>query len=1022
MKTKKSIALLLCLLLTLTLFVPSSTAFAAEGDSGMVVNKTATANGDGTYTIKLEAYATGSKVITEVKKDIPTDIVLVLDQSGSMDENMNTYSFRQYTNKSNSDFYNLRHNGSSNPNLYYRLEDGSYATVSVTIQYKFTKIEGQTNSFYYENRNELYAEVNGEYQKVTVRKGNNLGWYGYYLPNYIEIASSYGNDKVPQFSGINGLYLLNESENVYTYTCTDKGAPRTIGTSTGASTEPTDFVLYERYVSSTGSRMDALKTAAKGFIDSVATKAKGEDGQIGGGDDVAHRLAVVSYASSTTNHTNGLLDMTVSGNDTTAKNAVKGLTANGGTLIDGGIQEANKIFAANEIPADDISGRQRVVIVFTDGAPGENGNWNGACQTTANNAVSYANASKNTYGATVYTIGIFEGADASNPNSLPEYTTEYNEWFGMNAVDQINNSNRFMHLVSSNYPDATSMTNTGSVNPKLDGNSYYLSAADASTLNNIFQQIANQIESGGSSKTLTEEAVVKDIIAPQFTLPEGATTNDITLKTYSYTGENEWTENSNNAMGAAVTISEDGKTVSVTGFNFSENWCGTVTENGTPTYRGNKLVISFTVSPKPGFLGGNNVFTNTSAGVYADSNATEPVKTFNRPQVNVPIKPITVTAQDQNVYLLAGVTVDALKDATTVKVGTVSLDLTADNYGLEEWQNAYVDILPKVTYGNPDIEATDLTDLTDDVAYTVAVTVSPKEDATSTIGTAATSQSEHKTANIKVFKPVLTFKDSEADYLSEYPNGYFTTKNYVSEEWKHFETTATSVSMIGDKPELELIYTPDANSIDTDNKIIATDDFAVNVRVNYVTGKDENGAVTSRTPIDLQYVTFDHQSCSADSGCGWSYVTPHAGNVDAPEFLIHVENVVADLKITKTGLDVYAYGGDVDRECAIITVTVVDGNISTVYKIALSNECSTATIKDLKVGSRYTISEDNDWTWRYKNGVITGGVVDTEGNRVIDKTSSSNVVTITNGPDNPYWLGGDNYRVNVFASDESTTD
>ena len=120
--------------------------------------------------------------------------------------------------------------------------------------------------------------------------------------------------------------------------------------------------------------------------------------------------------------------------------------------------------------------------------------------------------------------------------------------------------------------------------------------------------------------------------------------------------------------------------VSVTGFNFSENWCGTVNDNGTTTYRGNKLVISFTVSPKEGFLGGNNVYTNTSAGVYENSTATEPVKTFNRPQVNVPIKQITVTAQDQNVYLLADVTVDALKEATTVKVGTVSLDLTADNY------------------------------------------------------------------------------------------------------------------------------------------------------------------------------------------------------------------------------------------------------------------------------------------------------------------------------------------------------
>lgn len=1029
MKTKKSIALLLCLLLTLTLFVPSSTAFAVEGDSGtdngMKVSKTATANGDGTYTITLEAYATGSKVISEVKKDIPTDIVLVLDQSGSMDENMNTYSFRQYTNKSNSDFYNLRHNGSSNPNLYYRLEDGSYATVSVTIQYKFTKIEGQTNSFYYENRNELYAEVNGEYQKVTVRKGDYLGWYGYYLPNYSEIASSYGNDKVPQFSGINGLYLLNESENVYTYTCTDKGAPRTIGTSTGASTEPTDFVLYERYVSSTGSRMDALKTAAKGFIDSVATKAKGEDGQIGGGDDVAHRLAVVSYASSTTNHTNGLLDMTVSGNDTTAKNAVNGLNADGGTMIDGGIQEANDIFKNNPIPANDTSGRQRVVIVFTDGAPGMNGNWNSDCQTTANNAVSYANASKNTYGATVYTIGVFEGADASNPKSLPVYTTS-----SLDNAKRIDNSNRFMHLVSSNYPDATSMEDTGSVNPKLNGDSYYLSASDASTLNNIFQQIANKIESGGSSATLTEEAVVKDIIAPQFTLPENATADSITLETYSYEGVNQWKENSD-AMGATATV--NGDMVSVTGFNFSDNWCGTVTENGTPTYRGNKLVISFKVVPKDGFLGGNNVYTNTSAGVYADSNATEPVKEFNRPQVNVPIGDITVTAADKNVYLLGSLTAEQLKSGATVSVGGVSLNLAAENYGLESWQTDYVNISVNVTEA-PEKPVTTLSNLTDDQIYNVSAVVSPIGTGEGAGGAPVVAKSGAKSANINVFKPVLTFQDSAEDYLSphEFP-GYYGENNYVSTltAWKHTKvledlTTevkdASTVDMVGTAPSLALVYTADAADITglrngTGTGTIAADhDIPVNVAVSI-----------GQTDV-TNHVTFNHHQCNRtdlESTCGWSYGDSHAGNAtisetdstSVPEFLIHVKNIVADLTIRKTGLNKYAYTDPAkqDRESAIFMVEATDktGTRQT-YWISLANGES-VTIKDLRVNRQYTITEQNSWTWRYEDKDPITGMIERKAD------GSGVTVTVENSGNNEYWLGGDNYCVNVFASDASTT-
>lgn len=57
--------------------------------------------------------------------------------------------------------------------------------------------------------------------------------------------------------------------------------------------------------------------------------------------------------------------------------------------------------------------------------------------------------------------------------------------------------------------------------------SYYLSAADAESLKNIFQQISDQIETGGSSTTLSSEAVVKDIISQQFCLPAGTTAEQI---------------------------------------------------------------------------------------------------------------------------------------------------------------------------------------------------------------------------------------------------------------------------------------------------------------------------------------------------------------------------------------------------------------------------------------------------------------------------------------------------------------
>lgn len=83
---QRALAFLLCLLMVVTL-LPVMGASAAEGDvsaTGVELNKTLTLQNDGTYTITLEAYATGTVTTTTVTEPVPTDFVLVLDQSGSM--------------------------------------------------------------------------------------------------------------------------------------------------------------------------------------------------------------------------------------------------------------------------------------------------------------------------------------------------------------------------------------------------------------------------------------------------------------------------------------------------------------------------------------------------------------------------------------------------------------------------------------------------------------------------------------------------------------------------------------------------------------------------------------------------------------------------------------------------------------------------------------------------------------------------------------------------------------------------
>lgn len=975
MKKSKAISFLLSLSILASMIIPGTLALPASADDtpedpkkGMEISKTATPNGDGTYTITLEAYATGEKISTEVTKDVPTDIVLVLDQSGSMTNSMNTYGFQEYTDKSNSDYYNLRHNGAENPNLYYKLQDGSYVTVSVERTQTGSKPNytecsaGRNNSYYWRNRKNLYAKVGDVYQEVTLTRSGFLEYtYTYTFPDGKEVQSS-GNLQSPKdFEGKGPLYVLDGTtyEYRYTYSYTDKdGTSHQIGTSDGAGTHPTDFTLYQRYSTGNVTRLQALKTAVTGFSNAVAEKAAGKDGKLGTDDDVDHRIAVVGFSCSNTGndddynnyqntevfigstqykygtaaqrqYRNALQSMKTTQGQDNVNASIGALDADGATYVNHGIEMANGILKTNPVPEGEK--RNRVVIVFTDGVPGYSEFESGV----ANSAITQANTTRS-LGANVYAVGIFNGADATSKGNQNGDETQKANWFMQNLSD-----------------------NKGT--PQTP--SYYLSAADSNTLNNIFKQIADNIESGGSSTTLDENAVIKDIISPQFQLPAGATANNITLETYKYTGENQWEKNTN-AMGATATV--NGDQVNVTGFDFSENWCGTETTNGNTTYRGNKLVISFPVVVKEGFLGGNGVYTNSKAGVYENASSINPVLEFNRPQVDVEIEDVTVTAPEKNVYLMGDLTADQIKDGVTVDCGGVAIDLSKDNenYGLETWQNAYVDIA--VTYQDKDGNAlTNLNDLTDDTTYTVTVTVSPKTTVpTSTEGTKAETRNGSDDANINVFKPELTFKDSTAYYGENVPTNNNYSGNKVSEKWMHNGTEAVPSEMLGDKPTLDITYAPDGSKLD--NGKYTKQDVPVSATVK-IGEENVNG-----------YTAFQHQDCNP--ACGWT--TPDSNNGN-PAFLLHVKTCT--LKITKQGgADGEPYVFDICKDGKKYSEVTIEGNTS-------------QTLVELPVGT-YTIQENTGWSWRYS--------ADNGGSAALTAQYPTGSITCTNTKTKDQWLNG----------------
>lgn len=1011
MKKTRILSLLLCLSLFSTLIVPGTRAYAeSDPDNGMKISKTATANSDGSYTITLEAFATGSKTTTVQEKDIPTDIILVLDQSGSMADDIGQVQYTAYTgnNTQNKNNYGRRHNGGS-ANLWHKLKDGSFVSVSVTLQQTITynKItkgrndnSGSGHTNYWENRNNLYTYVNGEIKKVVYTRERDSGLQNWNCKYALEDGTilnqnNKGSRYSPTFQNTDDGYLYlavaNENQNVYTYTYTDtNGTTQTIGTSTGANTRFTP-AFYQRSTTTSGggSRLNALKSAANAFASAVATKAAGEDGDITTtADNIDHRIAVVGYADtdwdygyntgvfigSTLNryennaagvYSTALQDMSTTNGKSNVAASLNALQASGATRTDYGLIMAKGILDANPVPTGET--RNRVVIVFTDGSPTD---YNGFQKNVANSAISTANAIK-AGGTTVYSIGIFSGADASTAGKEPD--KDY-EGSGLSAnyteAEMSAACNWFMQKVSSN--NGTPRTP-----------SYYLSAGDSASLNNIFQQISDQIETGGSETTLGSETVVKDIISPYFTLPTGTMASGIQIDTYDCTGKDgntyTWSRTSGGNGGASATV--NGDQVSVTGFNFSENWCGTETDaQGNTTVRGKKLVISFEVSPKSGFLGGNDVITNANAGIYENGSAQTPVMTFEQPKVNVPIEDVTVTATDKNVYLKGEVTADQLKDGAEISVGDVKLDLSkatdADKpYGLDPWQTEYVDITVTVKDKDGNVISDKLDNLTDDTTYTVEVTVAPKTVGTSTPakGDAATAKTgvNDPAANIYVFKPELTFRDSTAYYGETVPtNNDYSSNRVGTEKWMHDGTEAVPSEMLGTKPMLDISYAPDESKLK--NGKYTKQDVPVSATVKIGT---ENVN---------EHTTFVHQDCT-----GKTCTLP-----EGYHFWIHIQTCT--LSITKQGgADNESYVFDVFKDGEKYSEVTVWGN-------------GTETLVELPIGT-YTISENTGWSWRHSanNG----------GSAALTAQNPTGRITCVNTKNNNQWLNGFSEVVrNIFGT------
>ena len=528
---KKFLALVLTLAMVLSL-VPA-TALATDGtqegnnqrsvevtgsDNDLNMKKTVIPNEDGTYTVRLESYATGKVTPTTTTKQM--DIVLLLDVSGSMDQAFTPASSE-----------------------YRAVYDGSL----------------DTGKQYYIQRH---------------------GWY--YEVSYCNICNKWTRGCHDWLWHVKGTEFIprtaeNDNNNAHTQ-------------------------FYEYVYTNGQSKLDALKTAVNQFIDDIASNSPQSN------------ISIVKFAGEMTesigneiygtgndkeNYTQIVEKLTKVGDGGAdqLKRVVSQLTAAGATSSDYGLQKAQK--------ALEDATQDKVVVLFTDGEPNHS---NGFDCEVATNAVNTAKTLKGN-DTTIYTVGVFQ-----------------------NPSDDIN---QYMSSVSSNYPNATAQYIPGDwwkndtwtvIDGDSDSGTYYKTADSADELINAFKTISSQV----SSTHLNGNAVVVDKVPSNFKAPANA--QDVTLKVADYQKGNTFGEERTAPEGEGITATVKDGTVSVTGFDFSQKWCG-LDENKQA--RGQKLIIEFTISRTN--YGGTQP---TNAGAYIKAGKVEneePIIKLDDPQVPVTI-------------------------------------------------------------------------------------------------------------------------------------------------------------------------------------------------------------------------------------------------------------------------------------------------------------------------------------------------------------------------------------------------
>lgn len=246
-------------------------------------------------------------------------------------------------------------------------------------------------------------------------------------------------------------------------------------------------------------RIDALKKAANDFVTTIAEQNQGISDS-----SKQHQVSIVKFSGKksaavgndtyredgyTYNYSQVMKAMSPCTDAAAFTSTINSIRPAGATRADNGLQLAQSQTSNRE-------DAKKIVIFFTDGSPTSTSGFESG---VASEAVSAAKAMKDK-GTTVYTIGIFSDA---NPSADPSGAS---------------NENKFMHAVSSNYPEASYTYTQGfwggwnwDLGTRAEGSDFYKSASNADDLDKVFEGISSEIVKGSGYPTkVTEGAEHQD--------------------------------------------------------------------------------------------------------------------------------------------------------------------------------------------------------------------------------------------------------------------------------------------------------------------------------------------------------------------------------------------------------------------------------------------------------------------------------------------------------------------------------